>query len=119
MKKYLSLILCLLMVLSVFAGCGGTETPEKAESAPAAEAPAAESKTEAAEEAAPAEVTYKKDLIVGIEGKLVDLKDTISSFKKIISGEGDDLPEAAFYMVGDFDSARAKGEKILAELGGS
>ena len=71
MKKYLSLILCLLMVLSVFAGCGGTETPEKAESAPAAEAPAAESKTEAAEEAAPAEVTYKKDLIVGIEGKLV------------------------------------------------
>ncbi|KIW13769.1 ATP synthase subunit beta, mitochondrial [Exophiala spinifera] len=55
-------------------------------------------------------------VFTGIEGKLVDLKDTISSFQKIINGEGDDLPEAAFYMVGDFESARAKGEKILAEL---
>ncbi|KMU84955.1 ATP synthase subunit beta [Coccidioides immitis H538.4] len=55
-------------------------------------------------------------VFTGIEGKLVDLKDTIRSFKAIINGEGDDLPEAAFYMVGDFESARAKGEKILAEL---
>ena len=44
------------------------------------------------------------------------LKDTIKSFQQIINGEGDDLPEGAFYMVGDFESARAKGEKILAEL---
>ena len=29
----------------------------------------------------------------GIEGKLVDLKDTIRSFKAIMNGEGDDLPE--------------------------
>jgi F-type H+-transporting ATPase subunit beta len=58
-------------------------------------------------------------VFTGIEGKLVDLKDTIRSFKAIINGEGDDLPEAAFYMVGDFESARAKGEKILAELEGS
>ncbi len=29
----------------------------------------------------------------GIEGKLVDLKDTIRSFKQILNGEGDDLPE--------------------------
>ncbi|KAK5382382.1 atp2, beta subunit of the F1 sector of mitochondrial F1F0 ATP synthase [Exophiala xenobiotica] len=55
-------------------------------------------------------------VFTGIEGKLVDLKDTISSFQKIMNGEGDDLPEGAFYMVGDFESARAKGEKILAEL---
>ena len=55
-------------------------------------------------------------VFTGIEGKLVDLKDTIRSFKAIMNGEGDDLPEAAFYMVGDFESARAKGEKILAEL---
>ncbi|KAL2010794.1 hypothetical protein VTN00DRAFT_3512 [Thermoascus crustaceus] len=58
-------------------------------------------------------------VFTGIEGKLVDLKDTIRSFKAIINGEADDLPEAAFYMVGDIDSARAKGEKILAELEGS
>merc|ERR1712072_328774 len=57
-------------------------------------------------------------VFTGIEGKLVDLKDTIRSFKAIINGEGDDLPEGAFYMVGDIESARAKGEKILADLEG-
>ncbi|KAF2754960.1 alpha-glucan branching enzyme [Pseudovirgaria hyperparasitica] len=56
------------------------------------------------------------EVFTGIEGKLVDLKDTISSFKAIMNGEGDDLPEGAFYMVGDLASARAKGEKILADL---
>ncbi|RPB26301.1 ATP synthase beta chain [Terfezia boudieri ATCC MYA-4762] len=55
-------------------------------------------------------------VFTGIEGTLVDLKDTIRSFKEIISGTADDLPEAAFYMVGNIESARAKGEKILAEL---
>src|SRR5579871_6252731 len=55
-------------------------------------------------------------VFTGIEGKLVDLKDTIKSFQMIINGEGDDLPEGAFYMVGDFASAKEKGEKILAEL---
>ncbi|RCI12227.1 hypothetical protein L249_0023 [Ophiocordyceps polyrhachis-furcata BCC 54312] len=55
-------------------------------------------------------------VFTGIEGKLVDLKDTIASFKAILNGEGDNLPEGAFYMVGDFASAKAKGEKILAEL---
>jgi F-type H+-transporting ATPase subunit beta len=54
--------------------------------------------------------------VTGIEGVLVDLKDTIRSFKAIMNGEGDDLPESSFYMVGDIDAARAKGEKILAEL---
>merc|ERR1711981_1148183 len=58
------------------------------------------------------------EVFTGIEGKLVDLKDTIRSFKAIINGEGDDLPEGAFYMVGDIESARAKGEKILADLEG-
>ncbi len=33
----------------------------------------------------------------GIDGVLVDLKDTIRSFKAIMNGEGDDLPEGAFY----------------------
>ncbi|KAI9655205.1 MAG: atp2, beta subunit of the F1 sector of mitochondrial F1F0 ATP synthase [Alyxoria varia] len=55
-------------------------------------------------------------VFTGIEGKLVDLKETIRSFKAVINGEGDDLPEGAFYMVGNFDEARAKGEKIMAEL---
>ena len=55
-------------------------------------------------------------VFTGMEGQLVDLKDTIASFKAIMEGEGDDLPEGAFYMVGDFASARTKGEKILADL---
>ncbi|EJT72004.1 ATP synthase subunit beta [Gaeumannomyces tritici R3-111a-1] len=55
-------------------------------------------------------------VFTGFEGKLVDLKDTIASFKAILNGEGDDLPEGAFYMVGNFASAREKGEKILADL---
>ncbi|KAG5926989.1 atp2, beta subunit of the F1 sector of mitochondrial F1F0 ATP synthase [Claviceps africana] len=55
-------------------------------------------------------------VFTGIEGKLVDLKDTIASFKAILNGEGDSLPEGAFYMVGDFASAKEKGAKILADL---
>eukprot|EP00249_Psilotum_nudum_P031865 c46731_g1_i1 orf=1-207(-) len=39
-------------------------------------------------------------VFTGIEGKLVDLKETINSFKAILAGEGDNLPEGAFYMVG-------------------
>ena len=35
-------------------------------------------------------------VFTGIEGKLVDLKDTISSFKAIMNGEGDDLPEGMY-----------------------
>ncbi|KAF1810096.1 ATP synthase F1, beta subunit [Eremomyces bilateralis CBS 781.70] len=57
------------------------------------------------------------EVFTGFEGTLVDLKDTIRSFKAILNGEADDLPENAFYMVGGIDAARAKGEKILAELG--
>jgi F-type H+-transporting ATPase subunit beta len=57
-------------------------------------------------------------VFTGIEGALVDIKDTIRSFNEIMNGNCDDLPEAAFYMVGNIESARAKGEKILAELEG-
>jgi len=56
------------------------------------------------------------EVFTGYEGKLVDLKDTIRSFKGILNGEADDLPESAFYMVGNLESARAKGEQILADL---
>jgi F0F1-type ATP synthase beta subunit len=41
-------------------------------------------------------LTHANNFIV--EGVLVDLKDTIRSFKAIMNGEGDDLPEGAFYM---------------------
>ncbi len=55
------------------------------------------------------------EVFTGAPGKLVSLKDTISSFKEIVSGKYDYLPESAFYMVGGIDEAIAKGEKILKE----
>ena len=38
-------------------------------------------------------------VFTGYEGKLVPLKDTIRSFKEILGGQHDTLPESAFYMV--------------------
>lgn len=38
-------------------------------------------------------------VFTGYEGKLVPLKDTIRSFKEILAGNHDSLPESAFYMV--------------------
>ncbi len=55
------------------------------------------------------------EVFTGAPGKLVSLKDTISSFKEILSGKYDHLPEAAFYMVGGIDEVIAKGEKLLKE----
>ncbi|MBC7669912.1 MAG: hypothetical protein H7236_16010, partial [Gemmatimonadaceae bacterium] len=45
----------------------------------------------------------------------VALKDTIRSFKGIVDGEYDHLPEAAFYMVGAIEEAVAKAEKLAGE----
>ena len=38
-------------------------------------------------------------VFTGYEGRLVSLKDTVRSFKEILSGQHDALPESAFYMV--------------------
>ena len=55
------------------------------------------------------------EVFTGSPGKLVSLKDTISGFKRICEGEFDNLPEAAFYMVGSIDEAIAKGKKLQQE----
>ncbi len=55
------------------------------------------------------------EVFTGAPGKLVDLKDTITGFKDIVAGKYDDLPEAAFYMVGGMDEAIAKAKKMAAE----
>ncbi|GAA5857369.1 hypothetical protein JCM3766R1_005714, partial [Sporobolomyces carnicolor] len=47
---------------------------------------------------------------------LVSLKDTVASFKAILNGEYDNLPENAFYMVGNIEDVKAKAEKIAAEV---
>ncbi len=53
------------------------------------------------------------EVFTGSPGKLVALKDTISSFKAICEGKYDYLPEAAFYMVGSIEEAIEKGAKLL------
>ena len=55
------------------------------------------------------------EVFTGFPGVFVDLKDTIRSFKALIEGEYDHLPEAAFYMVGTIEDAVAKAEKLAAE----
>ena len=47
----------------------------------------------------------------GIEGIYVKVEDTVRSFKAILDGEADDLPESAFLYVGTIEEARAKAEK--------
>ncbi len=51
-------------------------------------------------------------VFTGIDGKYVTLKETVESFKLILAGECDDMPEQAFYMVGNLDEAREKAKKL-------
>lgn len=50
----------------------------------------------------------------GAPGKYVKLADTVRSFREILDGKHDDLPEAAFYMVGGIDEAVEKAKKLAA-----
>ena len=54
-------------------------------------------------------------VFTGSDGVQVPLDDTISSFKAVVAGEYDHLPEGAFYMVGGIDEVIAKAEKMAAE----
>ena len=58
---------------------------------------------------------FVAEVFTGSPGKLVGLEDTIKGFKEIVDGEYDDLPEAAFYMVGNMDEAIEKAKKMAAE----
>jgi F-type H+/Na+-transporting ATPase subunit beta len=48
----------------------------------------------------------------GLEGRYVDIADTVRSFKGILSGEYDDIPEQAFYMVGNIDEVLEKAKAM-------
>ncbi len=54
-------------------------------------------------------------VFTGSDGVQVPLEDTVSSFKAVVAGEYDHLPEAAFYMVGGIADVIAKAEKMAAE----
>ncbi|WP_126977004.1 F0F1 ATP synthase subunit beta [Frigidibacter oleivorans] len=53
-------------------------------------------------------------VFTGADGKQVPLEDTIKSFKAVVAGEYDHLPEAAFYMVGGIEEVVAKAERLAA-----
>lgn len=61
-----------------------------------------------------AQPTHVAEKFTGIPGVYVPLKETLRSFKAIISGEMDGYPEAAFYNVGTIDDVIQKAEKIKA-----
>ena len=55
------------------------------------------------------------EVFTGISGKFVQLEDTVKSFKAVVEGEYDHLPEAAFYMVGGIEEVVAKAKKLAEE----
>jgi F-type H+-transporting ATPase subunit beta len=54
-----------------------------------------------------------------IPGKYVPVAETVRGFKEILDGKHDDLPEAAFYMVGTIDEAIEQGKKLMADSDGA
>jgi len=55
---------------------------------------------------------YVAEQFIGVPGKYVPIKDTIRGFKEICDGKHDDVPEQAFYMVGDIDEVLEKAEEM-------
>ena len=55
------------------------------------------------------------EVFTNIPGKFVQIEDTVASFKAVVEGEYDHLPESAFYMVGGIDEAVAKAKKMADE----
>jgi F-type H+-transporting ATPase subunit beta len=55
---------------------------------------------------------FVAEQFTGIPGQFVKIEDTISAFKSILNGEVDDLPEQAFYLVGDLNMAKEKAKEL-------
>jgi F-type H+-transporting ATPase subunit beta len=55
---------------------------------------------------------FVAEVFTGSPGKYVTLSESIDDFNRILTGELDSLPEAAFYLVGNMNDALAKAETI-------
>ena len=55
------------------------------------------------------------EIFTGMKGKFVTLENTISSFKAVLAGDHDDLPESAFYMVGGIEEVIEKANLLASE----
>lgn len=58
---------------------------------------------------------FVAEVFTGAPGKYVTLQETIEGFKGLLEGKYDDIPEAAFYMVGNIEEALEKAEKLKAK----
>ncbi len=58
---------------------------------------------------------FVAEQFTGLEGKFVELDETIRSFKEVVEGRHDDLPEQAFYLVGGIDEAVEKAKTLSGE----
>jgi len=58
---------------------------------------------------------FVAEVFTGSPGKYVKLSETIQGFQRILSGELDNLPEQAFYLVGNIEEAIEKAEKMKAK----
>merc|ERR1711906_22995 len=56
------------------------------------------------------------EVFTGTPGAFVGLEDTVSGFKGLLEGQYDDLPEMAFYMVGDINEAIAKADELAKQV---
>jgi F-type H+-transporting ATPase subunit beta len=55
---------------------------------------------------------FVASVFTGMEGRYIDIKATVQSFKAILNGEVDSINENAFYMVGDLDEVKAKAAEM-------
>jgi len=55
---------------------------------------------------------FVAEQFTGLKGKYVPIAETVRSFREVLEGKHDDLPEQAFYMVGAIDEVREKAEKM-------
>ncbi|KAH8286431.1 hypothetical protein KR054_008866, partial [Drosophila jambulina] len=56
------------------------------------------------------------EVFTGHPGKLVPVEKTVDGFKRLLNGEYDDIPEIAFYMVGDADEVLAKATQLASSM---
>ena len=60
---------------------------------------------------------FVAEVFTGREGRYVSIRDTVRGFAEILEGKYDDLPEQAFYMVGNIEEAVEAAERMRAEAG--
>ena len=56
------------------------------------------------------------EVFTGHPGKMVPIERTVEGFKRLLNGDMDDVPEVAFYMVGDIDEAIVKAKDLATKM---